>query len=112
MCPTPSATSPEPPQYTGVGDSGSGGRTSLHECRSARRRRPGDPIHTQQDASTSTIAEIAEEVDVSASTVRNRIEAMEESGVIEGYFPKLDYERPYFPLHVLFVCTAPAGERE
>lgn len=66
----------------------------------------------QRDARNVTIAELAEEVDVSASTVRNRIERMEEAGVIEGYFPKIDYERANFPLHVMFVCTAPAEERE
>ncbi|SDK03610.1 Lrp/AsnC family transcriptional regulator [Natronorubrum texcoconense] len=66
----------------------------------------------QKDARNITIAEIAEEVEVSASTVRNRIEEMEEGGVIEGYFPKINYERANFPLHVLFVCSAPAEERE
>jgi len=66
----------------------------------------------QRDARNTTIAELAEEVEVSASTVRNRIERMEESGVIEGYFPKIDYERANFPLHVMFVCTASADERE
>lgn len=66
----------------------------------------------QKDARNITIAEIAEEVEVSASTVRNRIEDMEEGGVIEGYFPKINYEKANFPLHVLFVCSAPAEERE
>ena len=66
----------------------------------------------QRDARNTTIAEIAEEVEVSASTVRNRIEDMEAQGVIEGYYPKTDYERANFPLHVLFVCSAPADERE
>jgi len=66
----------------------------------------------QRDARNITIAEIAEEVDVSASTVRNRIERLEEGGVIQGYFPKIDYERAHYPLHVMFVCTAPADQRE
>ncbi|MFH5802276.1 Lrp/AsnC family transcriptional regulator [Haladaptatus sp. CMAA 1911] len=66
----------------------------------------------QQDARNTTITDIAEDVDVSASTVRNRIEEMEENGVIEGYYPKINYERANFPLHVLFVCSAPAEERE
>ncbi|WP_343162660.1 Lrp/AsnC family transcriptional regulator [Natronolimnobius sp. AArcel1] len=58
------------------------------------------------------MAEIAAQVDVAASTVRNRIESMEETGIIEGYFPKIDYEKANYPLHVLFVCSAPADERE
>ncbi|WP_440769444.1 Lrp/AsnC family transcriptional regulator [Natronorubrum sp. DTA28] len=66
----------------------------------------------QKDARNITIADIAEEVDVSASTVRNRIEDMEEAGIIEGYFPKINYEQANFPLHVLFVCSASAEERE
>lgn len=66
----------------------------------------------QNDARNITIAEIAAEVDVAASTVRNRIEDMEETGVIEGYYPKINYEKANYPLHVLFVCSAPADERE
>ena len=65
----------------------------------------------QRDARNVTIAEIAGEVDVSASTVRNRIARLEERGVIQGYFPKIDYERASYPLHIMFVCTAPAKER-
>lgn len=66
----------------------------------------------QRDARNTTIAEIADEVGVSASTVRNRIEDLETNGVIEGYYPKIDYERANYPLHVLFVCSAPAEKRE
>lgn len=66
----------------------------------------------QEDARNTTIADIAEKVDVSASTVRNRLAHLEESGVIEGYFPKINYERAHYPLHVLFVCSASADERE
>jgi Lrp/AsnC family leucine-responsive transcriptional regulator len=65
----------------------------------------------QRDARNITIAEIADEVEVSPSTVRNRIEKLETLGVIEGYYPKIDYERANFPLHVLFVCNAPAEKR-
>ncbi|WP_424019411.1 Lrp/AsnC family transcriptional regulator [Halorientalis pallida] len=66
----------------------------------------------QRDARNTTIEEIASEVDVSPSTVRNRIDRMESSGVIEGYYPKIDYEQANFPLHVLFVCSAASDERE
>ena len=66
----------------------------------------------QEDARNTTIADIAEDVDVSASTVRNRIERLEEEGIIEGYYPKINYERANYPLHVLFVCSAPADERK
>ena len=65
----------------------------------------------QRDARNTTIAEIAAEVDVSSSTVRNRIERLEDAGVIEGYYPKINYEKAAFPLHVLFICSAPAEDR-
>jgi len=45
----------------------------------------------QQDARNTTIAEIADEVEVSSSTVRNRIDRLEDEGVIEGYYPKINY---------------------
>lgn len=66
----------------------------------------------QVDARNTTITEIGESVGVSASTVRNRIEDLEKTGVIEGYYPKINYEKAHYPLHVLFVCSAPAEERE
>ncbi|MFB6188309.1 MAG: Lrp/AsnC family transcriptional regulator [Halapricum sp.] len=66
----------------------------------------------QRDARNTTINEIAQEVDVSSSTVRNRIERLEDEDIIEGYYPKINYEKAAFPLHVLFICSAPANERE
>lgn len=65
----------------------------------------------QVDARNTTAQEIADKVGVSASTVRNRIEHLEEVGVIEGYHPKLNYEAANLPLQILFVCTAPPDER-
>lgn len=65
----------------------------------------------QRDARNVTTQEIAETVDVSASTVRNRIEKLEAAGVIEGYQPRIDYERAGFPLRVLFVCTVDPDAR-
>ena len=61
----------------------------------------------QQDARNATAGEIANEVDVSASTVRNRITNLVEHGIIEGYYPKLDYEKAGCALRVLFIATAP-----
>lgn len=66
----------------------------------------------QRDARNLTTDEIASEVNVSASTVRNRIEKLETGGVVEGYEPKINYERAGFSLRVLFVCTADPAERE
>lgn len=65
----------------------------------------------QLDARNTTAQEIADVVDVSASTIRNRIERLEDEGVIEGYHPTVNYERAELPLQILFVCTAPPEER-
>lgn len=60
----------------------------------------------QQDARNITIQEIADEVDVSASTVRNRIYKLEQANILESYAPQINYERAGFPLKLLFICTA------
>ena len=65
----------------------------------------------QNDARNSTAAEMGEEVDVSASTVRNRIQRLEDAGIIEGYHPDINYEKANYQLHVLIVCRAPPSNR-
>ncbi|MFC7237054.1 Lrp/AsnC family transcriptional regulator [Saliphagus sp. GCM10025317] len=60
----------------------------------------------QTDARNNRAREIGEAVGVSASTVRNRIEALEDEGVIRGYIPKIDYEQAGYQLSILFTCTA------
>ena len=65
----------------------------------------------QLDARNTTSQEIGEKVGVSASTVRNRLDSLEEDGVIKGYHPEIDYESANLPFHVMFVITAPPRER-
>jgi DNA-binding Lrp family transcriptional regulator len=55
--------------------------------------------------------ELAAEVGVSDNTVHNRIDSLEEAGVIRGYTTTLDYGRLGLDRHVLFVCTTPVGDR-
>lgn len=55
--------------------------------------------------------EIAERIDVSSSTVSNRIQRLEDEGVLEKFDPVIDYEKAGAPPHILFVCTAPIPER-
>lgn len=66
----------------------------------------------QEDARNNTNAAISERVGVSASTVGNRIQRLEDSGVLGGYYPDIDYAQAGFPLHVLFICTVPITTRE
>ncbi|WP_226013081.1 Lrp/AsnC family transcriptional regulator [Halomicrobium salinisoli] len=66
----------------------------------------------QSDARNQTPVDMAESLPVSAQTVRNRIEKLEDRGVIEGYVPVIDYEEAEFPMRVKFACTAPVDRRE
>lgn len=58
-----------------------------------------------------TARETADHLDVSANRVHNRIDRLEDTGVIRGYFPQIDYEAANLPLRVLFTITAPPTER-
>ncbi|WP_336000071.1 Lrp/AsnC family transcriptional regulator [Halorientalis halophila] len=66
----------------------------------------------QENARKTSASTIAEETNVAASTVRNRISQLEEKGVIEGYYLDVNYERAGFQLHTLIVCNAEIPERE
>lgn len=63
--------------------------------------------YLQRDARNTTSTEMAEELDITASTVRNRLARLEDEGVIEKYVPQINYEKAGFQLRVLFTCTAP-----
>lgn len=66
----------------------------------------------QRDARHTSSGEIAERMDVSASTVRKRIQRLESEGIITGYHAAVDYERAGYPLYMHLICTAPIPERE
>lgn len=66
----------------------------------------------QEDVRGVSATTIAERVDVSARTVRNRIDRLEESGVIKGSRLDVDYESVGYQLHTMVVCTAPIADRE
>lgn len=65
-----------------------------------------------RDARGSTAASIAERANVSGGTVRNRIENLEDLGVIRGYTAAVDFERAGGKLANLYLCTVPVTERE
>jgi len=65
------------------------------------------------DARNTSAPMIAEGLNVSAAaTVRNRIERLEEEGVIRGYTAIVDFEQADGRLTSVFMCTVPADERE
>ena len=64
------------------------------------------------DARGTSAPEIADAVDVSPATIRNRIDRLEEAGVITGYHAAVDFEAADGRLTNLYLCNAPVAERE
>jgi DNA-binding Lrp family transcriptional regulator len=70
-------------------------------------------IHALMSDSRNTSAPmIAEDLSVSAGTVRNRIDRLESEGVIQGYTATIDFEQAGGRLTSLYMCTVPAADRE
>ena len=65
----------------------------------------------QKDARSTTSEDIADKTGVSASTIRNRLDNLEDDGIIKGYYPEIDYEAANLPLRVMFVITSPPERR-
>lgn len=97
---------------------------STTQCGLTRRRRHSPVSHhldeidrqiihaLMSDARNTSAPMIAEDMNVSAGTVRNRIERLEEAGVIRGYTAIVDFEQAGGRLTSVFMCTVPADERE
>lgn len=67
--------------------------------------------HLVVDARNTSAPTIAEEVDVTPATIRNRIRQLEEHGVVRGYHAAVDYEATDGKVTTEFTCTAPVGRR-
>jgi DNA-binding Lrp family transcriptional regulator len=65
-----------------------------------------------QDGRNTTAAAIAESVNVSGATVRNRIRNLEDRGIIMGYTADVDFERAGGKLTNLYRCNVPVPERD
>lgn len=63
------------------------------------------------DARNTSAPMIAEEVEVSPATIRNRITELEDAGIITGYHATVDYEQCEGRLMNLFTCQTPVSER-
>jgi DNA-binding Lrp family transcriptional regulator len=68
--------------------------------------------YLQQDARRTSSNDIAEQLDLSASTVRTRLNHLEETGIIRGYNVDIDYELAGYPLYTKIICSAPVPERD
>jgi len=66
----------------------------------------------QQDARGTSSTDIAETLGLSSSTVRTRLNKLEESGIIRGYHIDIDYDLAGYPLHTKIICTAAVPERD
>jgi Lrp/AsnC family leucine-responsive transcriptional regulator len=65
----------------------------------------------QEDARNMSSGDIAERTGTSDSTVRKRIQRLEDSGVIKGYSADVDYQQSGYPLRMLLYCSASIPER-
>ena len=65
-----------------------------------------------RDARNTSAPTIADAVNVSPGTIRNRIDRLEERGVIQGYSASIDFERADGRLTTRYLCTVPIDERE
>lgn len=68
--------------------------------------------YLSQEARHTSAPDIAEKLDVSAPTVRNRIRRLEEQGVIRGYHADIDYQQVGGRLTNQYVCTTGSRDRE
>jgi DNA-binding Lrp family transcriptional regulator len=68
--------------------------------------------YLQQDARATSSTDIGEKLGLSSSTVRTRLNKLEENGVIRGYHIDIDYDLAGYPLYTKITCTAPVPERD
>jgi len=65
-----------------------------------------------RDARNTAAPAIADEVQVTPATIRNRIQQLEEHGILRGYHAAIDYERIEGRVTYQFNCTAPVPDRD
>jgi DNA-binding Lrp family transcriptional regulator len=68
--------------------------------------------YLQQDARATSSTDIAEKLGLSSSTVRTRLNKLEDSGIIRGYHVDIDYDLAGYPLYTKIICTAPVPDRD
>lgn len=68
--------------------------------------------HVVQEARNTDTSAIAEEVEVTPTTIRNRIHKLEKHDIITGYHAEINYERIDDRITCQFSCTAPLSERD
>ena len=69
-------------------------------------------IHALMQDGRATATSIAENANVSGATVRNRVEKLEQIGIITGYRAHINFEAAGGKLRNLYLCNVPVPERE
>ena len=64
-----------------------------------------------QEKARYSAVELAEEIGVSDNTIHNRMERLEEAGVITGYVARVAHDRTGYEHQFLFSCTARISDR-
>lgn len=65
-----------------------------------------------EDARNTATSDIAEEMEVTPATIRNRIRQLEDQGILQGYLANIDYKSIEGHATYQFNCTAPIPERD
>lgn len=68
-------------------------------------------LNLLQENARYTALDLAEAVGVSDNTIHNRMERLEEAGVITGYTTTIDHEPTGLALYFHFTCTAAISDR-
>jgi len=68
--------------------------------------------YLQQDARRTSSSDIAEKLGLSPSTVRTRLNKLEDTGIVRGYHIDIDYDLAGYPLYTKIICTAPVPDRD
>lgn len=63
------------------------------------------------DARNTATSDIADEMEVTPATIRNRIQQLEERGILRGYVGDIDYKSIEGYVTYEFRCTAPVPDR-
>jgi DNA-binding Lrp family transcriptional regulator len=69
-------------------------------------------FYLAQDARNTAAPEIAEEMEVTPATIRNRIRQLEAEGILRGYLADVDYKTIEGHVMYQFNCTAPIPNRD
>lgn len=68
-------------------------------------------LHLLQIDARCSNTEMGKQIDVTSTTVSNRIEKLKDQGIVRGFNPEIDYEPAGYPMNVLFICSVDLTNR-